>query len=428
LQLHPTAGGAGQSQLGRVISPEDAPPSEVRRFLLELADALHGASVPTPDIEDRVHAASRALGLSLDAFVLPSAVFLSQGPPALRRMDFESHWNLRRMEALRSLCDALVQGRLDLAGARAELARIMAQPWRFSRAQVVVAYGLYSVAVTARIGGNWREIAAGVLIGLLAGLIHVGAALNRPVDLLKSFLAALAGGLATYALALVLPPFEFALSLFGGVTLLVPAMLLTIGTWEMADQGVEAGLNRLAYAMLRFLLIGIGLAGAANVAHLFPHVVERVATPLPWPVVTLLVAMGGVVLTICLQGRARDAPWTAAGALLAFGVSAATKAVLGGDGSPLLASLIVGLAGALAYRFWGQALGTVVVPGLLQLAPGFIGTRAVLRLLGGGRSGELATFFQVVTTSLELTIGLMLALVIVRPRVTPSSESAGPVA
>jgi len=399
-----------------VISREDAPPSEVRGFLLELADALHGASVPTPDIEDRVHAASRALGVSLDAFVLPSAVFLSEGPPTLRRIDFESHWNLRRMEALRALCDALVQGRLDLAGARAELARIMAQPWRFSRPRVVLAYGVYSVAVTARVGGGWREIAAGVLVGLLAGLIHVGAAVNRPVDLLKSFVAALAGGLATYALALALPPFDFALSLFGGVALLVPAMLLTIGTWEMADGGVEAGLIRLAYAMLRFLLIGVGLAVATNVARLFPHIAARAAAPLPWPVVTLLVAMGGVVLTMCLQGRARDAPWTAAGALLAFGVHAVTKAVLGGDGSPLLASLILGLGGALAYRAWGQALGTVVVPGLLQLAPGFIGTKAVLRLLRGAQSGELATFFQVVTTSLELTIGLMLALVIVRPR------------
>src|SRR6185312_15556404 len=170
--------------------------------------------------------------------------------------------------------------------------------------------------------------------------------------------------------------------------LLVPAMLLTIGTWEMADGGVEAGLIRLAYAMLRFLLIGVGLAVATNVARLFPHIAARAAAPLPWPVV----------------------------ALLAFGVHAVTKAVLGGDGSPLLASLILGLGGALAYRAWGQALGTVVVPGLLQLAPGFIGTKAVLRLLRGAQSGELATFFQVVTTSLELTIGLMLALVIVRPR------------
>jgi uncharacterized membrane protein YjjP (DUF1212 family) len=387
-------------------------------FLLDFADALHSVAVPVPEIEDRVRRVGKALGLEADAFLLQSVGVLNTGRLTFRRMDFEYHWNLRRLLELRALTDRLAGGALDLDRGQNELKRIMSQPWRFPRWEVVLGYGIYGAAVTARIGGGWVEIAVAVLVGLVAGLIHLGAVINRPVDLLKSFIAALAGGLVAMALARVLPPFDFARSLFGGVCLLVPAMLLTIGTFEVANDGLEPGIFRLVYGALRFVLIALGLAVAHQIWRPFGGLPDARATPLPWPVVTALVAAGGAVLTVCLQARRRDLPWVLFGTLLAFGADRLTKLLLGHDGSPLLAALILGVVAIVVGRKPDRAYGTMMIPGLLQLAPGFIGTEAVMRLMraGGGVGAEEATFFKVSLVTTQLVIGLMLAALLARRR------------
>ena len=336
---------------------------------------------------------------------------LNTGRLTFRRMDFEYHWNLRRLLALRTLTEQLAGGALDLDRGHAELKRIMSLPWRFPRWQVVLGYGIYGAAVTARIGGGWLEMAVAVVVGLVAGLIHLGAVINRPVDLLKSFIAALAGGLVAMALARLLPPFDFARSLFGGVCMLVPAMLLTIGTFEVANDGLEPGFP----AGLRGAPVRADRArprGGAPALAAVRWPARRPGPPLSWPLVTALVAVGGAVLTVCLQARRRDLPWVVFGTLLAFGADRLSKLLLGHSGSPLLAALILGVVALVVGRKPDRAYGTMVIPGLLQLAPGFIGTEAVMRLMriGGGVGAEEATFFKVSLVTTQLVIGLMLAV------------------
>ena len=127
--------------------------------------------------------------------------------------------------------------------------------------------------------------------------------------------------------------------------------------------------------------------------------------------VTALVALGGLVLTVCLQARRRDLPWVLFGTLLAFGADRLSKALLGHDGSPLLAALVLGVVAMVVGRKPDRAYGTMVIPGLLQLAPGFVGTDAVMRLIrvGGSVGAEEATFFKVGMVTTQLVIGLMLA-------------------
>lgn len=401
---------------------------EVSSFLLDLATAMHSVAIPSNDIERRIGAVGHALGVEADAFLLQSVVVVSTRTTAFRRVDFEYHWNLRRVLELRGLSERLAAGELDLARGRAELGRIMAQPRRFPQWQVVIGYAVYGAAVTARVGGNWREIAVGIVVGLVAGGIHVGTLASRPVDLLKSFVGALAGALVSFALALVLPPFDFARALFGGVSLLVPAMLLTIGSYEVANEALESGFVRLAYGFLRFLMIAVGLVVAAQIGRALGGRSDRLAPPLPWWQVLALVAAGGLALTVCLEARRRDAIAIVVAVLLAFGTHMATKALLGGDGSALLSALVLGAAGFIHARNPNNAAGTMIIPGMLQLAPGFIGTEAVMRLLRGLPGNDSATFFKVMLTVMELVIGIMLAALIFRgrgpARVAPATAGA----
>jgi uncharacterized membrane protein YjjB (DUF3815 family) len=54
----------------------------------------------------------------------------------------------------------------------------------------------------------------------------------------------------------------------------------------------------------------------------------------------------------------------------------------------------------------------IVVPGLLQLAPGFLGTEVVLRLLCGSAGAAGTGYSSVFLVSLEITLGLLLSAAI----------------
>ncbi|NPC50320.1 threonine/serine exporter family protein, partial [Corallococcus exiguus] len=254
--------------------------------------------------------------------------------------------------------------------------------------------------------------------GLIAGLIHFGTLNSHRADLQKSFLAAFLGALVALGLTLLLPPFNAVRALFGGVTLLVPAMVVTLGSLELALGAVEAGLPRLMYGLLRFLMLGVGIAAAGTLwrfgGPLPPHFEPHALPPL---LTFFVVAVGGGALSVCMSGRPRDVAWIVGGVLLAYGAQVLTKMLLGDRGSPLLSAFVLGVAGLLYGRGRDRMPMTVIMPGMLQLTPGFIGTEAIVALLGAGTAGaEDARLFNVLLVALQLVLGLVLATVVVPPR------------
>jgi len=316
------------------------------------------------------------------------------------------------MHGLMDLARAVADRRLGVPEARAAIRHLERQPSAYPRWLVIAAYAAYSAAVTARVGGAGLEMLVAAGIGLVAGGIHFGTLRSTRIDLSKSFLAALAGTLLALLAFQALGP-----AIFGGVTLLVPAMVLTIALHEIASEALESGVVRLAYGLLRFLMLGFGVAMALTAARLGGLTVTAIPPPgLSSHLAVLgLVAAGGLALLVCLQGRGRDAPGMVFGATLAFGTQELTKAWLGDPGSPFLAAFVLGAAAYLYARLPGGFAPVVMVPGLLQLAPGFLGTRAVFHLLEG-QPVPGQDFFAVLLTCLQLGMGLLLAGMIFRRR------------
>ncbi|RKG51064.1 hypothetical protein D7X30_36630 [Corallococcus sp. AB011P] len=393
---------------------------EASAFLLDLAKALHLAYQPSLLVETRVRRAAKAWGLDVEVFTLQSLamtqVMSSRGPHvAFERLPFNPHWNLGRAAALLRLADAIAEGRMRLPEARPELDRIVATHAPYPEWLVFAAYGVYGAAVAARVGGAWWEMLVAFFVGLIAGLIHFGTLNSHRVDLQKSFLAAFLGALVALGLTLLLPPFNAVRALFGGVTLLVPAMVVTLGSLELALGAVEAGLPRLMYGLLRFLMLGVGIAAAGTLwrfgGPLPPHFEQHALPPL---LTFFVVAVGGGALSVCMSGRPRDVAWIVGGVLLAYGTQVLTKMLLGDRGSPLLSAFVLGVAGLLYGRGRDRMPMTVIMPGMLQLTPGFIGTEAIVALLGAG--AEDARLFNVLLVALQLVLGLVFATVVVPPR------------
>jgi uncharacterized membrane protein YjjP (DUF1212 family) len=385
-------------------------------LLTELARALHQATIPADVVEERLGAVARRLGVEGEFFTLQSflAMELRSGGAtrvSVGRMSFDTHWNLTRMTAFLAVADGLADGRLGVAEARRELAAIPKRRNPYPTWLVVAAYGVYGAAVAARVGGNLREMLVAAVVGLGAGAIHYGTLQSNAVDLQKSFLGALTGSLLAFLLAQVLPAFDQERALFGGITLLVPAMVVVVGVHELSSEALESGIARLAYGLLRFVMLAAGVAGAITMTQFTTWPASAAATPLPHPAALAIVAVGGFSLVFCLQAPWRDALAMVAAALVAFGAQELTKQVVGEQGAPVVAALILGAVAYLHARVTGRAAPIMLVPGLLQLAPGFMGTRATLHLLRPHAStgGTVDGFLQVLVVAVQLGIGLLIA-------------------
>jgi len=105
--------------------------------------------------------------------------------------------------------------------------------------------------------------------------------------------------------------------------------------------------------------------------------------------------------------------------ILAWGTMETTKDLFGGSGGPAVTALVLGLAGTLYGRLPGKTPATVLFPGLMQIAPGFLGTRAVLASLRPGASGGTESLFDVVMVALQLVLGMVVASLIKRSRGAP---------
>jgi uncharacterized membrane protein YjjP (DUF1212 family) len=403
---------------------------EALGFLCDLAGALHVAYVPSDLVELRVRAAARGLGLEVDAFALQSAVLLQprgEGAARLLRAEFNPHWELDRLHQLAALADELAGGRLALPAARAELDRILAAPRPFPKPVVVLGYAVYAAAVAARVGGGVVELLAAGLVGVLAGAIHFGVLAHPTVDLQKGFLAAFVATLAALLLCLVLPPFDAGRAVFGALTLLVPAMVVTLAAYELANEAaVESGVVRLAYGLLRFLMIGAGALAALRLWSLLAPAPPRVeAVPLPVAAVAAILAVGGVALAACMQARPADMPWIVGAVLLAWGTQEATKLVGIGQGSPFVAAFLLAVAGSLYGRLPGKIPATVLFPAMMQLAPGFLGTRAVLTSLQPDAVATPETLVDMLVVAVQLVLGLIVGAAVSRGlrRGTPSGTA-----
>ena len=193
-----------------------------------------------------------------------------------------------------------------------------------------------------------------------------------------------------------------------------------LARWQagiLANDALESGSIRLFYGLLRFLMLGVGAAVASRVWQLFGSLPSSIdSQPLPFAAVVAFLVMGAFALILCLQARLRDAPWILAAVLIAYCSQELTKLVLGPSGSPFAAAFVLGVAAQLHARSSGHLVGAMLVPGLLQLAPGFLGTRAVLGLLAGRSSDQPAVFLDVFLIALQLATGLLVASLLFRRR------------
>ena len=358
-------------------------PDEVSvEFLVRFTRAGHEAGYPTADLEDRVLVVAGSLGIhGAQISVTPTMVDVSFGSPSLQRgftlrvrptgVDLDA---IARLDALvRDLADGRTSPDAGLERLEDIIAHPLERPW-FVR---LVAYGVAGAAVTPVLGGGWRDVIAGGLVGLLVGVIVLSAGRfvrTEPMIAPVAAVGASFSAAALFHLGVRISPDVVTLA---ALVTLLPGMALAIGMRELATEHLQSGVANTANALVQLLGLVFGVGVGRSIAASWFGVTHQ-----PSPVsafsgtYVVAAAAAGLAFTVTLRAPSKVAPVMCSATVLAIVANAAGKAVFGATAGVFVASLTIGIAGGLGSVPLRISPLVIIVPGVLMLVPGSVGSAA----------------------------------------------------
>lgn len=390
----------------------DGPATEL---LLRFARAGHDAGYPTADLEERLLALADALGLAgVQVSATPTIVELSLGSlPDQRSYTVRVRPPVVDLDAIARLDDLVqdvVDARLGAEEALAELARTQASPLERPWPVLLAAYGVAGAALTPVLGGGWREAAAGAAVGLVAGGVALPAWRTPRTEPMIAPVAAIAASFCAAALAQLGLDANPDLVTLAALVTFLPGMTLTIGMRELATEHLQSGVANTASALIQLLglVFGVGI-GRSIASSWFGPVGAGAPQTADLGIKLLAAVAAGLVFTVTLRARSRDALVMAAATVLALTANEVGGALIGDEAAVFAAALIVGLVGGLVGTLLRRSPLVFIVPGVLMLVPGSAGFNSVLQLLTDQTVSGITAGFDTFVTAMSIAYGLIVS-------------------
>jgi uncharacterized membrane protein YjjP (DUF1212 family) len=402
----------------------DPPDESTVEFLLRFARVAHRAGYPTSDLEERLGSLSSALGLeAAQISATPTLVELSFGAlPHQRSYTLRvrpTAVDLDAIARLEDLAHDLIDGRLTVAAALDRLNGIVAHPLEREWYVELAAYAVAGGAITPILGGGWREVTVGGLVGLLVGVVAQLARRTERAEPIVAPLAAVVASFSASAIARVgLKASPDIVTLAALVTFL-PGMSLTVGVREIATQHLQSGVANTANAVVQLLGLVFGVGVWRSLATHWFGAAPQTISPTGFSGTYLLAALAvGLAFTVTLRGPSKVAPVMCAATVLAVTVSAIGTSLFGAAAGTFVAALAIGVAGSLLAAPLRRPPLVFIVPGVLMLVPGSAGFTSLLHLLTGQTVSGIDAGFNTFVTAMAISYGLMVAIVLLPPRLT----------
>lgn len=403
--------------------PGDATPADERDlFVLRLAQALHASGYAAHSLEDILQHVCDQLGLIGQFFTTPTAISAAFGPLDRQRTFLirvqPGELNLGRLASLDRVARQVVSGAIEPRDGSRRIAEIWAKKPTYPGWLRVVGYGIVSAAGCQFLGGAAADVAVGMGIGLLVGLLALAfrrfTISSHVFELTGAFLAsAIVTEVARRGIHISVPTTTLA-----GVISMLPGLTITVAMTELASRHLSSGSARLSAAFIVFTSMAFGVAlGSAVVSLLHGGTPVPVYSPAHlanWTrIVALLLAPLGFALL--LRARPRDIPVVFCAGLVGYGAFQFGAAHLGQTLGASIGALAVGLVSNVYERRGYGPASVPLVPGVLLLVPGSIGYRSLTLLMNQNFETGLSAGISAVLIAFGLAGGLIVANVLVPP-------------
>jgi uncharacterized membrane protein YjjP (DUF1212 family) len=408
--------------------PESTGPSAPRdravEFLLTFIRIGHRAGYPTADLEDRAVSLAKALDLTeAQVMATPTLVEISLGSvPHQRTYTLRvrpTRVDLDAIARLDDLVQDVLDDRLSIDRALVRLSHIDAQPLERRWYVQVAAYAVAGAAVTPVLGGGWREVVGGGIVGVLVGTVALVAGRATKAEPMIAPLAAVVASFSAAAIAHTgLKASPDVVTLAALVTFL-PGMALTIGVRELATEHLQSGVANTANALVQLFGLVFGVGVGRSIAASWFGLSHLGAPHAAFNGVHLLAAIAaGLAFTVTLRAPSRAAPVMCSATVLAILANAAGKAALGAPAGVFVAALAIGIVGGLVASWFHRSALVFIVPGVLILVPGSAGFNSILQLLTGKTVSGVDAGFNTFVTAMAIAYGLMVSAVVLPRRFT----------
>lgn len=394
-------------------------------YLVELGTGLLSAGCPTHRLEDLLVAVAEREGYAIDAFAVPTGLFLSvrtpEGAPTAMQMVRVREWttNLERLAALDEVLNDVAERRLTVAEARARIADVTAARETWSPGAITLASMGASGGAAVSFGGDELDFvlaATGALV--LRGLTYL-AQRSPTARFLENFLGGAVAGLTAWLTTLVWPTHSREALVLSVVIPLLPGMVLTTGLAELTYRNLVSGTARLMDAAVTLLALVFGILVVLGLEQrLGLHPLPVPATPLtaaslPFQLFALAIAAMSFGVLLGLRRERLGLALMSSG--VAWAASQATRS-LPGFHAAFLAALALAVAANVYARVRRRPSQLFLLPGLLLLVPGAFGFRSLDALLRGDYGAGAGRFADMLLTAGALVMGLLVANVVLPPR------------
>ena len=396
-------------------------PSRLAELMVRVARLLLLQGITCNRIEGILEQIASRSGMPAEINATPTSVFLSLGggQTTLTRMVRANPEaaDYAKLGALLHVLDQIERREVDLTEASEQIDKISGWAPRYSTATRLVATMVLSGASALLLSMRWREIALALLLGMCSGAVALPSRLREGLrEALPVLVAAVTAFLIFSAHRGGVPVHPIPL-LVAGLVSFLPGLQMTAAMFELATGHWVAGSSRLIAGATRLLLLVLGaMTGeqlAAAVVPLSRAVVES-GGGVHWGWL-LAPGLAGLAFSILRSGDARDSGWVVAVCYLGILTAFFTTPLLGATGGAFWGAFSTALASnAIAYRTRRPALVTLG-PAILLLVPGVLGFMSLSPVLAGDMSETLWTLLQVCLISVSLSLGGLLASLLVAP-------------
>ncbi len=389
-------------------------------LLLSVGEALLDSGTAVPQVDSTLKAIAARFGVAnLSAIVLPNSLILSvphahdvqtgtgvSGSKTLR---------LDQIDDVTRLVRQLLLGRVSVSEAHAALIDIRESQGSADLRATLTGHILSAGAIAMLLGGTWREVLIGGVLGAVVGWVLIA---NRGADnvayvVLQPLIVASLSSLLVFASTRVINDLITFPLLVAPLVTFLPGSKLTMGVLELVTGHMISGSARLLYGAMQLVLLAMGLAAGAQLIGAGVGVRTELASGTvaafaPW----VAVAMFGFGIMLMNGVYRSSRRWILVVLYVAYAGQVIGALFFGPSLSAFFGALAMTPVAILASRQPnGPSPLVTFMPAFWILVPGTLGLRGVSLLLqddGGGVDTLVAVLTSMVGISLGILVGLAL--------------------
>jgi uncharacterized membrane protein YjjP (DUF1212 family) len=401
------------------MTPSVAESAERERFLVLLGRALVLAGESVDEVQRRLLAVARAIGVPrIEVVVLPTMLLIQTSISAVSRVHLGtirgSALRLDQISALYALVERAEKGEVTAGAGLIELGSVTFRRPLYRPAIRTVGLGVLSAGFALLLQPTPWGVVIAFVLGIGVGLVRL---IRMPeIQAVLPVLVAFGVALVVFGFAEHYGGENPIRSLIPPLVTFLPGAAITTGTIELAGGQTVSGSSRLVEGIVSLLLLAVGIVAAAALIGTPPtDLIDRPLTRLgAWtPFASLVVIALGYHLHQCAIRR--DVPWiflvlvaTYTGQTL--GAAIFTPQLSAFFGALVMAPVVL----VIGHSRYGPPTQVMFLPGFWLLVPGAAGLIGVTQIVGASSALGPASFTTTAVTVVAITLGVLLGAAIVR--------------